>query len=100
MSGRRGWRWSTRSERMEIRRRVAGGERVDDVAMGVGRSKRFVQVIVSPFGGIQPRPTVRSTLRLSNAERGDLPRPARGRVAAPDRGEARSPAVDRVARGG
>ncbi len=78
MSRRRGWRWSTRSERMEIRRRVAGGERVDDVAMGVGRSKRFVQVIVSPFGGIQPRPTVRSTLRLSNAEREEISRGLRG----------------------
>jgi IS30 family transposase len=78
MSRRRGWRWSTRSERVEIRRRVAGGERMDDVAMGVGRSKRCVQLIVSPFGGIHPRPTVRSTFRLSNAEREEISRGLRG----------------------
>jgi IS30 family transposase len=78
MSRRRGWRWSTRAERLEIRRRVATGERLDDVALGVGRSKRTVQLIVSPFGGIQPRPTVRSTLRLSNAEREEISRGLRG----------------------
>ena len=74
MSRRRGWRWSTRAERIEIRRRAATGERMDDVAIGVGRSKRFVQLIVGPFGGVQPRTAVRSTLRLSAAEREEISR--------------------------
>jgi IS30 family transposase len=47
---------------------------MDDVAVGVGRSKRFVQLIVAPFGGIQPRNAVRSSLRLSAAEREEISR--------------------------
>ncbi len=78
MSRRRGRRWSTRAERIEIRRRVARGERINDVAAGVGRSKRFVQLIVGPFGGIQPRDTIRSALRLSVAEREEISRGLRG----------------------
>jgi len=74
MSRRRGWRWLTRAERLEIRRRVATGERIADVAIDVGRSKRMVQLMVSPFGGIQPRVTVRSALRLSGAEREEISR--------------------------
>ena len=74
MSKRGGWRWSTRAERAEIRRRVASGERLDDVAAGVGRSKRMVQQTVSRFGGIQPRETARSPLRLSSAEREEISR--------------------------
>ncbi len=72
------WRWSTRAEQLEIRRRVASGERMDDVALAVGRSKRQVQRLVSPFGGIQPRSSVRSTLRLSGAEREEISRGLRG----------------------
>src|SRR4051794_16065874 len=74
MSRRRGWHWSTEAERVEIRRRVASGERINDVAAGVGRSRRYVQTTVSPFGGIQPRPSRRSALRLSNAEREEISR--------------------------
>src|ERR1700680_1694407 len=74
MSRRGGWRWSTRAERLEVRRRVAAGERIDDVAQGVGRSKRFVQMVANRFGGIQPRVDVRSTLRLSSAEREEISR--------------------------
>ena len=77
MSGRRGWRWSTRDERLEIRRRVANGERMEAVAIAVGRSKRQVQRLVSRFGGIQPRDTVRSPLRLSGAEREEISRSLR-----------------------
>ena len=78
MGRRRGWHWSTRAERLEIRRRVASGERMEDVAIAVGRTKRHVQWLVSSFGGIQPRPTVRSTLRLSVAEREEISRGLRG----------------------
>jgi len=78
MGRRRGWHWSTRAERLEIRRRVASGERIDDVANAVGRSKRHVQAVASPFGGTQPRPTARSALRLSIAEREEISRGLRG----------------------
>jgi IS30 family transposase len=78
MGRRRGWHWSTRVERLEIRRRVASGERMDDVARAVGRSKRHVQFLVSPFGGIQPRPSHRAPLRLSEAEREEISRGLRG----------------------
>jgi len=74
MGRRRGWHWSTRAERVEIRRRVARGERLDDVAVAVGRTKRHVQLVVSPYGGIQPRPTARSPLRLSDVEREEISR--------------------------
>jgi IS30 family transposase len=47
---------------------------MDDVAIAMGRSKRRVQALVSPFGGIQPRPTARSPLRLSEAEREEISR--------------------------
>ncbi len=77
MGRRGGWRWSTRAERVEVRRRVAAGERID-VAQGVGRSKRFVQMVANRFGGIQPRIDVRSTLRLSSAEREEISRGLRG----------------------
>src|SRR5215203_1665812 len=73
-SRRGGWRWSTRAEQAEVRRRVASGERIMDVALAVGRSKRHVQALVSPFGGIQPRVTVRSAWRLSAAEREEISR--------------------------
>jgi len=74
MGRRRGWHWSTRAERLEIRRRVARGERIDDVAIAVGRSKRHVQYVCSPFGGLQPRSTSRSPLRLSAVEREEISR--------------------------
>ena len=74
MGRRRGSHWSTRAERDEIRRRVARGERLDDVAVAVGRTKRHVQLVVSPYGGIQPRPTARSPLRLSDVEREEISR--------------------------
>jgi len=57
---------------------VASGERIEDVATGAGISSRTVQQIVSPYGGIQPRPTRRSTLRLSGAEREEISRGLRG----------------------
>ncbi len=78
MGRRRRWHWLTREERLEVRRRVASGERIEDVATGAGISSRTVQQIVSPYGWIQPRPTRRSTLRLSGAEREEISRGLRG----------------------
>ena len=72
--GKRGWHWSTRAERLEIRRRVATGERMEDVAAGVGLSKRWVQQMISEFGGIQPRVTIRARFRLTSAEREEISR--------------------------
>jgi IS30 family transposase len=50
---------------------------MEAVAIAVGRSKRQVQRLVSRFGGIQPRDTVRSPLRLSGAEREEISRSLR-----------------------
>lgn len=103
-SRRRGWRWSTRAERAEVRRRVASGERIMDVAIGVGRSKRYVQALVSPFGGIQPRATVRSPWRLSAAEREEISRGLSGgaslRTIAADLGRSPSTVSREVAANG
>lgn len=53
---------------------MATGVRLGDVAIGVGRSKRFVQLIVSRSAGSNHGNTVRSTLRLSSAEREEISR--------------------------
>jgi IS30 family transposase len=78
MARRRGDRSLTEDERLVIRRRVATGELIERVATGVGRSKRIVQLVVSRAGGIPPRGSVRSTLRLSVAEREEITRGLRG----------------------
>ena len=74
MSRRKGDRGLSRSERLEIRRRVAAGEEMVSVAAAVGRSVWSVGRIVGRAGGLPPRPPVRSTLRLSSAEREDISR--------------------------
>jgi IS30 family transposase len=74
MARRRGDRGVTAMERLEIRARVAAGERIDAVAASVRRSRRLVQRVVGRAGGLPPRPTVRSALRLSVAEREEISR--------------------------
>jgi len=74
MAKRRGDRSLTEAERLEIRRRVAAGEQIRSVATAVGRTKRSVQRVLRRAGGLPPRPTVRSTLRLSIAEREEISR--------------------------
>ena len=56
-------------ERLEIRRRVAAGEPIGRVAIGVGRLVRTIHRVIARDGGIPPRSRTRSTLRLSGAER-------------------------------
>jgi transposase, IS30 family len=74
MARRRGDRSLTRFERLEIRRRVARGESLELVSSAVGRSRRAVLLVVSRCGGIPPRIAVRSSLRLSSAEREEISR--------------------------
>ncbi len=74
MARRRGDRGVTAVERLEIRARVAAGERVDAVAASVRRSRRLVQRVVGRAGGLPPRRSVRSVLRLSMAEREEISR--------------------------
>ena len=69
MAGRRGQRWVTAGEQLEIRRRVASGEPVGSIAAGLGRTKRTIQNVMARAGSIPPRRSVRSPLRLSLAER-------------------------------
>jgi IS30 family transposase len=74
MARRRGDRGVTAVERLEIRARVAAGERIDAVAASVGRSRSLVERVVGRAGGLPPRPSVRSVLRLSVAEREEISR--------------------------
>jgi IS30 family transposase len=74
MAHRQGDRPLTSDERLEIRQRVASGERLIDVATEVGRSVRSVQNVLNRAGGLPPRTTVRSSLRLSSAEREEISR--------------------------
>ena len=64
----------TRAVQLEIRQRVAAGEPIKSVAVTVDRTVRMVQRILRRSGGIPPRPTSRSTLRLSLAEREEISR--------------------------
>jgi transposase, IS30 family len=74
MAGRRGQRWVTASEQLEIRRRVASGEAIGSVASGLGRTKRTIQRVMARAGSIPPRAIARSPLRLSVAEREEISR--------------------------
>jgi IS30 family transposase len=74
MARRRGDRGVTATERLAIRARVAAGERIDAVAAAVRRSRRLVQRVVGRAGGLPPRRSVRSVLRLSMAEREEISR--------------------------
>jgi len=64
----------TRAIELEIRRRVAAGETIMSVAAVMDRTKRTVQRVLRRSGGIPPRPTRRSTLHLSVAEREEISR--------------------------
>ena len=74
MGRRRGDRALTSAERLEIRRRVATGEPIGRVAAGVGRSSRLVHLVLRRAGGLPPRISPRSMLRLSEAEREEISR--------------------------
>jgi IS30 family transposase len=74
MGCRKGDRPLTSSERLEIRRRVAAGDWLIDVAAATGRTTRTVRNVLVRSGGLPPRPMARSPLRLSSAEREEISR--------------------------
>jgi len=62
------------AERLEIRQRVAGGERPDLIAAALGRERVTVFKVLNEAGGLKPRNAARSRLRLSLAEREEISR--------------------------
>jgi IS30 family transposase len=64
----------TTAERDEIRRRLAAGQSVDQVAAAVGRSCRSVWRVDRRAGGLPPRSPGRSGARLSPGEREEISR--------------------------
>jgi IS30 family transposase len=68
----RGVRNLTQAERLEIRRRAAGGEPLRQVAAAVGRTAWTVWHVLDQAGGLAPRVRARSALRLSDAEREEI----------------------------
>lgn len=74
MGRRRGGGNIVNAERMEIRRRVAAGERPELIARSLGRRRGTVWKVLVEAGGLAPRRTVRSPLRLLPAEREEISR--------------------------
>lgn len=64
----------TRADQLEVRRRVAAGERYEAVAAAIGCSTKSVQRLLAASGGVPPRSRRRSPLRLSLAEREEISR--------------------------
>ena len=60
------------AERSELLRLVRSGETYQAAARVVGCSSKSVQRLLAKTGGIKPRSTPRSALRLSPAEREEL----------------------------
>jgi IS30 family transposase len=75
-----GWtrRRLKQSVRVEIRQRVANGERLEDAARAVGCRPRAIRQLVWESGGGRPRLRPRSPLRLSAAEREEISRRLKG----------------------
>jgi len=74
VTGRHGRGWLAEAQRLEIRRRIRGGESVRSVARNMGRTRRTVQYVLARSGGLPPRDPSRSPLRLSSAEREEISR--------------------------
>jgi IS30 family transposase len=64
----------TSAERDEIRRRLAAGQPVDQVAAALGRSSWSVSRVDRRAGGLPPRSPGRSGMRLSAVEREEISR--------------------------
>jgi transposase, IS30 family len=71
---RQGRRVPSDAERIEIRRRVAAGQRIADGAGEVARSKRVIDYVVGRAGGLPPRVVVGSGRRLSAVDREEIRR--------------------------
>jgi IS30 family transposase len=74
MGRRRGATNVVDAERLEIRQRVARGERPDLIAAALGRERVTVFKVLNEAGGLKPRGSARSLLRLSLAEREEISR--------------------------
>src|SRR5437899_4446928 len=64
----------TCAERLELQRRVRAGETHEVAATAVGCSAKSVQRLLVKTGGVKPRSTPRSALRLSLPEREEISR--------------------------
>jgi transposase, IS30 family len=64
----------TVAERLEVQRRVREGQTFETAAAAVGCSTKSVQRLLAKTGGVKPRTTPRSALRLSLAEREEISR--------------------------
>ena len=62
----------TRSERLEVRQRVGGGESFEDAAEAVRCTTKTVQRLLDSVGGVHVREKDRSKLRLSLPEREEI----------------------------
>ncbi|MCH7670484.1 MAG: IS30 family transposase [Acidobacteria bacterium] len=62
----------TRSERLEVRRRIGNGESFEDAAGSVRCSTKTVQRVLNSVGGVHVRDRDRSKLRLSLREREEI----------------------------
>jgi transposase, IS30 family len=62
------------AERLEMRRRAAAGERSADIAFAMARSMGSVQKVLRQSGGVPPRLSHRSALRLTLSEREEISR--------------------------
>ena len=89
----------TCAERLELQRRVRFGETHQSAAAAVGCSAKSVQRLLVKTGGLMPRVTPQSALRLSCSEREEIfARPTCWRVLPPHRCSARPVAIDRISR--
>ena len=62
----------TRTERVEVRRRIALGESFEQAAEAVHCTTKTVQRLLNAVGGIAPRPTRTAKLRLSLTQREEI----------------------------
>lgn len=62
----------THRERLELQQRVRAGEAHIEAALAVGCSAKSVQRLLEQTGGLKPRTTPQSALRLSLSEREEI----------------------------
>jgi transposase, IS30 family len=67
-----GWNRLPDEMRLEIRRRIVAGERVEAVGALMGISVRSVFRVIAEAGGVPPRPKTESTAYLSLADRVEI----------------------------
>ena len=67
-----GWRRLSDEVRLEIRRRVVGGEHAEVIAAALGVSDRSVFRVVAQAGGVPPRSQSKSSVYLSLADREEI----------------------------